>query len=274
MSPAPRTRTGPHELVLDPELIRAFAEATGDDAPAYREGRAVPPTLLATLAYEPQAASMGELLDPSIMETMVSGVHGQHELVLLRPLEPGERLTGWVEAYSLKPARSNLRVTFRHPAYDEDGELVAEQFWTTVLLGTTAEAEGPDLPDYSMAEVDRSVPAAEGSVHIDATMVQRYAEVSRDFSEHHFSLEAAQRSGQPEVFLHGLCTMALAARAAVACVADGDPRRIRRFAVRFASPAFLDRDLVTRFYTAPGGFSFEGSCGELPALRNGWVELG
>ncbi len=274
MANAPSTKTGPHTLELDPELIKEFAEATSDDTPAYLSGSAVPPTLLATLIYEPQAASMSQLLDPAILETMVSGVHGQHELFLHRPLEVGETLTGYVEAFALKPARSNLRVTFRHPAYDQAGELVAEQWWTTVLLGTTAEPEGPDLADYSFEALDRSTPVATEAVRIDAAMVQRYADLSKDYSEHHFTLEGAQRSGQPEVFLHGLCTMALAGRAVVRTVAGGDPRKVRRFAVRFASPAFLDRDLVTSLYPISAtSFAFDGVCGDAPALRNGYVEL-
>jgi hypothetical protein len=68
--------------------------------------------------------------------------------------------------------------------------------------------------------------------------------------------------------------MALAGRAAVRTVAGGDPRRIRRFAVRFASPAFLNRDLVTSIYEiSPTTFAFDGVCGDAPALRNGFVEL-
>lgn len=274
MAQPPSASTGPHSLVLDADLIRSFAAATCDDTPAYVAGTAVPPTLLSTLIYTPQAASMNELLDPMILETMVSGVHGQHELLLHRPLEVGETLTGYVEAFALKPAKSNLRVTFRHPAFDAAGDLVAEQWWTTVLLGTTADAEGPDLADFTFADLDRSAPVAVDEVRIDAEMVQKYADVSKDYSDHHFTLEGAQRSGQPEVFLHGLCTMALAGRAAVRTVAGGDPRRIRRFAVRFGSPAFLDRQLVTSFYEiSPTSFAFDGVCGDAPALRNGFVEL-
>ena len=267
-------RTGPFSITLDAELIARFAQATSDPNPLYLEGAAVPPTLLSTMIYEPQAASMSQLLDPAILDAMVSGVHGQHEVLLHRPLVVGEELTSWVESYNLRPARSNLRVTFRHPSYDASGALVAEQWWTTVLLGVTAEPEGPELPDYSYAEVDRSAPWASDSVRIDADMVQRYAAVSNDYSEHHFTLEGAQRSGQAEPFLHGLCTMALGAKALVKTAAENDPRRIQRFAVRFAAPAFLHRDLTTHvFALSDGRFAFEGISGEAPALRNGYVEL-
>ena len=266
-------RTGPFEAELSAQLIREFAAATRDDNSRYLAGEAVPPTLLSTLIYQAQAASMSELLDPDVLAAARSGVHGQHEILLHRPLRVGERLTSFVEPFSIRPARANLRVTFRHPSFDEAGELVAEQWWTTVLLGTSAEPEGPELADHSFPELDRTSPLASDTVAIDAEMVQRYAEVSGDFSAHHFDLEAARLSGMEDVFLHGLCTMALYARAAVRTVAEGDPARVRRFAVRFAQPAFLSRDLEVRLFGLDDGrFALEASCANAPVIRNGLVE--
>ena len=123
---------------------------------------------------------------------------------------------------------------------------MAEQWWTTVLLGTTAEETGPDLPAHGGNGCDPEQAMAEEVVHIDAEMVRRYAEVSGDFSEHHFDAEAARRSGFAGPFLHGLCTMALCARAVVGVLCPDDPSRLRRFAVQFASPAYLDEDLTVR----------------------------
>jgi acyl dehydratase len=115
---------------------------------------------------------------------------------------------------------------------------------------------------------------AEDVVRIDDVMAGRYAQVSGDFNDHHFSVEGARRSGFEAPFLHGLCTMALCARAATKTVADGDPRRIRRMAVRFAAPAFLGHDLRVQIFERPdGGFALEASCGEHTVIKNGHVEL-
>jgi acyl dehydratase len=267
-------RTGPFEVTLDADLVRSFAEATRDASPLYRSGEAVPPTLLATMIYKAQAASMGALIPASVLSPATGGVHGEHEILLHRPLVPGEQVTTYVEPFSMRPAKGNLRVTFRHPAYDETGALVVEQWWTTVLLGTTAEPTGPDPADRSFPELDRSAPVAEDAVWIDAEMVQRYAEVSGDLSAHHFDLEAARLSGFDAVFLHGLCTMALCARGAVRSVANGDPRLVRRVAVRFATPAFLDRELNVRLFSIDEGrFALEATRGDAPVVRNGLVEL-
>jgi len=267
-------RTGPFEIDLAVANISAFAVATEDPNPLYLTGQAVPPTYLASMIYRQQATSMGQLIATDVMDRAVSGVHGQHEIVLHRTLIPGERLTGFVEPFSIKPARDNVRVTFRHPAYDEAGDLVAEQWWTTVLIKTSADPEGPDLPDHSFPDLDRTHAVAEDSVRLDAAMVERYAKVTGDYSDHHFDLEAAQRSGMEDVFLHGLCTMALCARAAVRTVANGDPDLIERFALRFAQPAYLDRELDVRLHGVDETtFALEALCGEAPVVRNGLVVL-
>ena len=267
-------RTGPFEIDLDLDVIRAFAEVTRDPRPDYLAGRAVPPTLLASLIYRAQAASMDELIAPTIFRSIRGGVHGQHEILLHRPLRPGEQLLSFVEPWSMRPAKGNLRVTFRHPAYDETGVLVAEQWWTTVLLGVSAEPCGPDLADLSVPELDRSIPLSAESLMIDAEMVQRYAELSGDFSAHHFDLELARQSGFDALFLHGLCTMALCAGAGLRALGKADPRSVRRVALRFASPAFLDHQLELEvFEVDEGRVALEASCEGRPVIRHGLVEL-
>jgi acyl dehydratase len=105
-------------------------------------------------------------------------------------------------------------------------------------------------------------------------MVRRYAELSGDFSDHHFDVEAARRSGFAGPFLHGLCTMALCARAVVATVCPDDPSQLRRFAVRFASPAYLHQDLTVRICSLGGDrVAFEATSADSVVIRNGFAEL-
>jgi len=106
------------------------------------------------------------------------------------------------------------------------------------------------------------------------TELRRNAEVSGDFSAHHLDLEVARLSGFDEVFLHGLCTMALCARAGVRTVAQGDPRRFRRLVVQFAKPALLDRDLTVRLFSIDDRrIAFEDTSDDAPVIRNGIVAL-
>lgn len=253
----------------------ALAEATRDPDPRYLDGSILPPTTVATQIYRTQFAAMLELVPEAVLTTARSGVHGQHELLLHRPMVPGEPLHTVVETHSARPSKDNLRITLLHRTSDRHGRLVAEQWWTTVMIGTTSEATGPEPHDYRVADLDRARPDAEDVVHIDSDMARRYAEVSGDFSGHHFDVAAARRSGYDRPFLHGLCTMALCARAVVRTVGRNEPHRLRRLAVRFATPAFLDQDLAVRIYglEEPDCYALEAAGGEDAVIRHGRVEL-
>jgi hypothetical protein len=59
----------------------------------------------------------------------------------------------------------------------------------------------------------------------------------------------------------------------VRLVAGGDPARVRRVAVRFASPAALGADLTVDVFAAgPSAYAFEASCGEATVIRHGRLE--
>ena len=59
-------------------------------------------------------------------------------------------------------------------------------------------------------------------------------------------------------------------------VADGDPSRVRRVAVRFASPTRLDEDLTVDVYDASerrACYAFEATCAGAPVIKHGRLEL-
>jgi acyl dehydratase len=177
-------RIGPFELPLSPELVRQFAEATLDASPQFRNGHLVPPSLIATQVYRAQFAAIMELVPDNVFSAARSGVHGQDDLLLHRPIASDENLRTFVETHSARPSGDNLRVTLHHSTLDESDDVVAEQWWTTVLLGTTAEPTGPELPDYSFSRGDEAM-VTEDVVLIDEVMARRYAQVSGDHNDHH-----------------------------------------------------------------------------------------
>jgi acyl dehydratase len=268
-------RSGPYDLVLDTDMAAALATATLDDTPSYFDGTALPPTAIATQTYAPQMAAIFELVPKAVFAAAHGGVHGRHDLVLHRAIRPGEQLHSLVETHSARRSKDNLRVTLLHRTYDALERLVAEQWWTTVLLGTSADETGPELPAHGGKDCDPEQAIGEEVIRLDADMVRRYAELSGDFSDHHFDVEAARRSGFVGPFLHGLCTMALCARAVVETVGAHDPSRLRRLAVQFAAPAYLDQDLAVQICRlGDDRFAFEATCGDDVVIRNGFAALG
>jgi acyl dehydratase len=267
-------RVGPFECRFDVAFIRGMAAATRDTNPRYLDGSAVPPTAIATQIWQAQTAGMSALIPAEIREAATAGVHGEHDVVLHRPIIPGETLQTFVEAYGARPSRSNLRVVLRYLSVDGNDEPVAEQWWTTVYFGTTCAPVGSDAPDHAFPDAAREHPGPEHVIGIDEAMARRYADVSGDYSAHHFDVEAARRSGFDSLFLHGLCTMALCAQAIVETTPAKDPRQVRRLAVRFASPAFLGQDLHVQTYAAGAGrVAFEATSAGAKVISNGRAEL-
>ena len=151
----------------------------------------------------------------------------------------------------MRNTRAGARVVLHMEQYGADGALAAEHWWTIFFPGCDELADvGPEPPDHTFPEAARDHLVGSVTQHVAADIATRYAEVSNDWSAHHFDLESAREAGVDYVFAHGLCTMAMCTQAAVGMVAGGDPSRVRRVAVRFASPTRLDADLTVDVYDA------------------------
>ncbi|HEY8525278.1 MAG TPA: MaoC/PaaZ C-terminal domain-containing protein [Acidimicrobiales bacterium] len=267
-------RRGPFPARLGADLLRRYATATRDPSAAVRTGAVVPPVAIVTQIWEAQNAGRDAAVPAELQRAAAGGVHGEHDVVLHRPIEPGEPLRIWVEAHGSRPAGRNSLVTLRYTAVDARDDVVAEQWWTTVYLGVTCAAVGLRAPDHAFPEEARERPLGTWTTLVDRGMARRYAEVSGDWSGHHFDAAAARRSGADRVFLHGLCTMALCAQGVVQVVADGDPARVRRVAVRFAAPTYLGERLQVRLYDAGRlGCAFEAECAGATVITHGRAEL-
>jgi acyl dehydratase len=57
-------------------------------------------------------------------------------------------------------------------------------------------------------------------------------------------------AGLPGIIVHGLCTMAFASRAVIDLVADSDPSRLKRLAVRFSRPVVPGDAITTSVWPA------------------------
>ncbi len=264
-------RLGPFHGCLDADHIRRYAAATRDPNPGPLAGTAAPPVAIVTQIWVAQQAAFSTLVPEAVRDSMAGGVHGDHDVVLHRPVVPGEELRTWVEAQgSRRGGRHNL-ITMRYTTYDTDGAPVADQWWTTVLLNAVGDPVGEGAPEHSFPDDARARPVGSYRVSSDEGMSHRYAEVSGDWSRHHFE---AAGSSFDRPFLHGLCTMGLCAQGVPSLVADGDPNRIGRLAVRFAGPTFVGDELDLHiFQVDQDTFAFEAESSGAPVIRNGLVRL-
>ena len=194
--------------------------------------------------------------------------------MLHRPIATGESLRTWAEGWGSRPVGRNALVTLRYVTVDADDVVVAEQWWTTVYLGTTCDRVGEAAPEHTFPDEARASPVGTFEVEVDSEMARRYAEVSGDWSAHHFDVEAARRSGSDRPFLHGVCTMALCAMGIVDLLCAGDPERLGRLAIRFATPMPVGERLQVQLYAIDSyTYAFEAECGGVAVTTHGRAEV-
>ncbi len=267
-------RIGPFPASLDAEYVARYAAATRDPFRAAQRGEVVPTVALVTQIWDAQEAGRVALVDAAILDGMTGGVHGEHEVRLHRPVVPGEALRVFVSGQGARGSRGKSFVTLKYSMVAADDSLVAEQWWTTVFFGVECDGVGDGPPDHTMPGSAPDHLLGTYVRHVDGEMTKAYAEVTDDWSAHHFDVEAARTAGVERVFLHGLCTLAIAAQGVAHVACAGDTSRLSRVAARFAAPTFLDEDVLVRVYDAgDGGFAFDAECAGHPVLAHGRAEL-
>jgi len=263
----------------DPGEIAAFALAINDDNPLYRDGRAVPPTYPVVPAFDAMR-SLGQL-PPEATAGGRGGGHGEHDLYLHRPISPGMALHTTADRYAVVVSKAGMNVFTRLMSVDDDGQLVIEQYWSSIMTGEAAGGnQGPEMPDHSFPEEARARKVGTMSLPTTHDQTFRYAGASGDRAIIHVSDRAAgSRGGRPGKFNQGALSMGLASRALVALAAGGEPGRITRIAVRFSRYAYPGDDIDVSVYdvgpTADGlhAYAFEAASVGNTVLKNGWVEV-
>lgn len=130
------------------EKIREFAEAIGDDNPAYRDPQAAtalghpdviaPPTFPVILSF---LASRHVVADPDLNLDYSRVVHGEQRFVYSRPVRAGDRLRAVLTIENIRAAAGNDILSTRSEVSTEEGEPVVTVYSTLVARGT-AKATG------------------------------------------------------------------------------------------------------------------------------------
>ena len=271
------TTTEERRAVIDPERAKQYAAATNDDNPAYEAGKYAPPVFAVVPTWEVMGLAAADFIPP---EAAMMIVHGEQDMHFHQPLVPGRTLVSRGEGYSVRVAGSGTRVTVRVVSDDADsGSPVVEQYITLFIRGfTDAESAGPDKPNHDLDEAVKANKVGEHSVHVDDDQTYRYRDASGDTMPIHIDDDFAKSVGLPGIIAHGLCTMAMCSQSVIKTVADGDPGRLKRLAVRFASNVFPGNDVVTEIYDAGERdgrkvYGFEATSAGATVIKNGLAEV-
>jgi acyl dehydratase len=268
------TRHGAFPGRLAPDTIAAYAAATGDQTAGVQDGSAVPAVFPVILVFEAQEAARADL-PAAVWDRTRGGVHGEHDIVLHRPLVPDESLETWSQISGVRTSRAGTHVVVHLEQFDAEGRIAVEQWWTMVLLGLDDMAHIGHMPaDHRFPELARTNPLGSASHHLDDRLAHRYADVSGDWAAHHFDLDVARAAGFDFVFTHGLCTMAICAHRVLGLLGVDDPGRVARVAVRFASPTPLNEELTVNAYGIDrNSFAFEATSRDVLTITHGRLDL-
>lgn len=237
---------GSAAFVLADDIV-AYARATDESNPRYLDpdregGLQAPPIFPVRPLFAMLTAAVS---DPELNADFLRLVHGEQDIRFHRHLKPWDLAAGRAEIASIQTKASGELLNIRQWLM-VDGEMTTEIVSGLFIRG---ESKGAGAPTSTSAETPpvRDVIYSEKQV-VAADQPARYAEASLDRNPIHLDPQVALAAGHPSVILHGLCTMAFAARAVVNGVADGNPDRLKRLKVRFSKPVLPGWELETRIW--------------------------
>jgi acyl dehydratase len=266
-------------FAVDAQRTAAYAAATNDPIAAHRDGTLAPPIFAVVPVWDALAGAMATVTPPEVLMLVV---HGEQDIFFHESIVPGMTLTSRAAPIGIHVKPSGTTVVCRAETRDETGMLLVEQYFTTFFRGVSeGEGAGENAPDHRLdASVATAAPVVKLTQQLDLDQTYRYAEASGDQMPIHLDDEIACSVGLPGIIIHGLCTMAFTSWAAITELADGDPRRLRRLAVRFSKPVLPGQAIDTSFWSLAAGdgttrFGFEtrNPDGDL-VIKDGLAEIG
>jgi len=256
-------------FLVEPQRAIAYAKATNDPIAAHLNGELAPPVFAVVPVWEALVGAMSRVAPPEVLPLLL---HGEQDIHIRRPIVPGMLLESSAEVVGTHVKASGTTVTVRSLTSTSEGEPVNEQYMVAFLRGWHAEeSSGEAAPDHAFtpsSEPDHAL-LAKLSAKVDEDQTFRYAKASGDPNPIHVDDEVARAVGLPGRIVHGLCTMAFTSWAAIKVLCEGDPRRLRRIAVRFSQPVLPGQEITTRFWD--GHFETTSDSGAI-VIKNGLVE--
>ena len=252
------------------EAIRKYARATNDSNPAVLSGDPVAPPAFACVVGIDQLNQV--MYDPELGVDMAMLVHARQEHLLHAPIRAGDVLQVSTVLEKVDLAETGHTFTVATSLTNQDA-VVAAEARSVMFIRRTGTVKAPAVPAEPHGE-----PLFEAPEEVAEDQAARYAEASGDHNPIHLDPAAAKEAGFPNPILHGMCTMAFAAKALVDNLAGGDPTLVRLISVEFARPVFPGQSLLTRAWRVPGeeagsyGFESLNSRGSA-VLKGGRLEL-
>lgn len=259
------SRTTPITHDVDDRWLMAYAAGLHDLNPRYLDTQAhivcAHPVFPVCLEWPAILACRDGVGFESVSdEERARGVHAAHDLHLMRPIRPGDRLSTQLTVIGLNAIRPGAAQLMRIDTRDASGELVCRTYQTGIsravsVLGDAVAGEpAPAWPQPPGPASD--TPLARHRIEVPAGAAHVYTECARIWNPIHTDRRVALGAGLPDIILHGTATMALA----VSCLVDhylgGDPTRVRRLGGRFSAMVLMPDTLTVAVHAQSAGCLF------------------
>jgi acyl dehydratase len=245
----------PSTYEIKEEAMIRYALATNETNPRLTErdvaaGLIAPPVF--PVVYH--ARVLGKPIgDPELNIDFKRALHGEQDMTFHRPLRAGDILSTTPSIEDIRDKGTGETISIRLRSESQTGELVEETLFTLFVRGKPQEParDEPSRTKILTASAPTATPLATIDQKLDADQTFRYSEASGDKVRIHLDPEVARKAGFAGIIGHGLCTLAFTSRAVIDGIAGGDPERLRRLAVRFASPVIPGESITTVIWPTP-----------------------
>lgn len=254
-------RTSSHRLAQ-------FARAVDDTNPRHLQGEFAPPVF----SHIPVMQSMVEVVDQVATGFIL---HGEHDFIFHAPIRPGLRLFTRSTLIGKRGTRAGLTYIIRSDIETHDRKPICSQYSTLLTRGPASTLIEGEMPPPRPAPAKGSISSDNFTLAADQT--RRYADAARDYSAYTLDPKVAAKEGFPAPIVHGMCTLAFAARAIVDRHLTGDTPRLKRLGCRFAHPLFLTagQSLAVHHWAGTSslvGFEATDRDGNV-VVKNGYAEI-
>jgi acyl dehydratase len=197
--------------------------------------------------------------DPELNIDFKRALHGEQDMSFHRPLRAGDVISTTPTIEDIRDKGTGETIAIRLRSENQSGELVEEALFTLFVRGKPRAEPNTSTPrEKTPALIAHSgEPVATIVQRLDADQTFRYSDASGDKVRIHLDSEVAKKAGFPGIIGHGLCTLAFTSRAVIEGVGGRAPERLKRLAVRFASPVIPGETITTRIWPAAGGVDGE-----------------
>jgi len=206
----------------------------------------------------------------------VKVVHGEHSLVLHRPIAPGGTVvsrTRVLDVVDKGPGKGAIVYSERTIHEKGSNVLIASIVQTTFCRGDGGFG-GPPREQRPVHVLPGRAPdlVCDLSTRPEAALIYR---LCADPNPLHADPEIARAAGFPRPILHGLATFGVAGHALLKSFCDYDPARLTAIAGRFSAQVFPGETIRTEMWRDGGVISFRARVVErdVIAINNGRAEV-